>query len=172
MRAATLEADIYNSLNPAFPPSFQLVVKMVESIRRVPGISAVLYDLTSKPPGTTEWEWTAPSPIRRRTAQLETETSKASPLFLSWLVVFEKKNPSEWLGKCQSACIFVSFSSRFSRFHHHRLGQVHDFHTCRSEREISFANKLPVENFDRSNQPNPEFFSFFNFRRGIWFSRS
>lgn len=34
----------------------ELVTKMVESVRKVPGISAVLYDLTSKPPGTTEWE--------------------------------------------------------------------------------------------------------------------
>ncbi|CAL1543679.1 unnamed protein product [Lymnaea stagnalis] len=30
--------------------------KMVENILQVPGISRVLYDLTAKPPGTTEWE--------------------------------------------------------------------------------------------------------------------
>ena len=29
---------------------------MVQKIKSVPGISRVLYDLTSKPPGTTEWE--------------------------------------------------------------------------------------------------------------------
>lgn len=29
---------------------------MVEKIKTVPGISRVLYDLTPKPPGTTEWE--------------------------------------------------------------------------------------------------------------------
>jgi len=34
----------------------EVVHKMVNSIKTVPGISRVLYDLTSKPPGTTEWE--------------------------------------------------------------------------------------------------------------------
>lgn len=34
----------------------QVVKKMVTEISTVPGISRVLYDLTSKPPGTTEWE--------------------------------------------------------------------------------------------------------------------
>jgi GMP synthase (glutamine-hydrolysing) len=29
---------------------------MAKSVVKVPGISRVLYDLTSKPPGTTEWE--------------------------------------------------------------------------------------------------------------------
>ncbi len=34
----------------------EVVAKMVSEIMTVPGISRVLYDLTSKPPGTTEWE--------------------------------------------------------------------------------------------------------------------
>lgn len=29
---------------------------MIAEISTVPGISRVLYDLSSKPPGTTEWE--------------------------------------------------------------------------------------------------------------------
>lgn len=44
---------------PALPGrelSTELVSKMVSEIGTVPGISRVLYDLTSKPPGTTEWE--------------------------------------------------------------------------------------------------------------------
>jgi len=44
---------------PALPGkdlSVELVSKMVSEIGTVPGISRVLYDLTSKPPGTTEWE--------------------------------------------------------------------------------------------------------------------
>ncbi|XP_060075843.1 GMP synthase [glutamine-hydrolyzing]-like [Ylistrum balloti] len=35
---------------------FQVVDKIVESVLTVPGISRVMYDMTSKPPGTTEWE--------------------------------------------------------------------------------------------------------------------
>ncbi len=34
----------------------EVVAKMVAEVLTVPGISRVLYDLTSKPPGTTEWE--------------------------------------------------------------------------------------------------------------------
>jgi len=44
---------------PAVPGkdlSIELVSKMVSEIGTVPGISRVMYDLTSKPPGTTEWE--------------------------------------------------------------------------------------------------------------------
>jgi len=33
-----------------------VVDMMCQQIEKVPGISRVLYDLTSKPPGTTEWE--------------------------------------------------------------------------------------------------------------------
>ncbi|KAK6174661.1 hypothetical protein SNE40_017896 [Patella caerulea] len=34
----------------------EVVNRMVKEIETVPGISRVLYDLTAKPPGTTEWE--------------------------------------------------------------------------------------------------------------------
>jgi len=34
----------------------EVLDKMADAIVKVPGISRVLYDLTSKPPGTTEWE--------------------------------------------------------------------------------------------------------------------
>ena len=35
---------------------FQVVNQMVAEIANVRGVSRVLYDLTAKPPGTTEWE--------------------------------------------------------------------------------------------------------------------
>ncbi|CAG0916137.1 unnamed protein product [Notodromas monacha] len=34
----------------------EVVDEMAKSVARVPGVSRVLYDLTPKPPGTTEWE--------------------------------------------------------------------------------------------------------------------
>lgn len=34
----------------------QVLEQMVSAVLEVPGISRVLYDLTAKPPGTTEWE--------------------------------------------------------------------------------------------------------------------
>ncbi|XP_019864567.1 GMP synthase [glutamine-hydrolyzing] isoform X2 [Aethina tumida] len=34
----------------------EVIQKMVSEVLQVPGISRVMYDLTSKPPGTTEWE--------------------------------------------------------------------------------------------------------------------
>lgn len=44
---------------PAVPGKhlpIEIVNKMVAEMFAVPGISRVLYDLTAKPPGTTEWE--------------------------------------------------------------------------------------------------------------------
>jgi len=44
---------------PAIPGKHipvEVVNKMCQEIEKVAGISRVLYDLTSKPPGTTEWE--------------------------------------------------------------------------------------------------------------------
>lgn len=44
---------------PAVPGKhlpLELVAKMVNEVMTVPGISRVMYDLTPKPPGTTEWE--------------------------------------------------------------------------------------------------------------------
>ncbi|CAH0564257.1 unnamed protein product [Brassicogethes aeneus] len=44
---------------PAVPGKqlpIDVIQKMVSEVVQVPGISRVLYDLTSKPPGTTEWE--------------------------------------------------------------------------------------------------------------------
>ena len=44
---------------PAVPGNdlnLDVLYKMVSEIRSVSGISRVLYDLTPKPPGTTEWE--------------------------------------------------------------------------------------------------------------------
>lgn len=37
--------------------NFQAIERVVnEILTKVPGISRIMYDLTSKPPGTTEWE--------------------------------------------------------------------------------------------------------------------
>jgi GMP synthase (glutamine-hydrolysing) len=38
-----------------FPPEF-LVQLATRIINKVPGINRVTYDITSKPPGTIEWE--------------------------------------------------------------------------------------------------------------------
>lgn len=54
-----LTADFMTGL-PAVPNTDMLpldvVERMVKEVLTVAGISRVLYDLTSKPPGTTEWE--------------------------------------------------------------------------------------------------------------------
>uniref|UniRef100_A0A2K5F1M9 GMP synthase C-terminal domain-containing protein n=1 Tax=Aotus nancymaae TaxID=37293 RepID=A0A2K5F1M9_AOTNA len=34
----------------------EVVLKMVTEIKKIPGISQIMYDLTSKPPETTQWE--------------------------------------------------------------------------------------------------------------------
>jgi len=34
----------------------EVVQMMVQQVEKIEGISKVLYDLTPKPPGTTEWE--------------------------------------------------------------------------------------------------------------------
>ena len=39
-----------------FCSSPKVLKEMVESLQDIQGISRVLYDLTAKPPGTTEWE--------------------------------------------------------------------------------------------------------------------
>lgn len=51
--------DLIESLKNIFNNTFlffQVLEKMVKEIKSVSGISRVLYDLTPKPPGTTEWE--------------------------------------------------------------------------------------------------------------------
>ena len=35
---------------------FQVLEDMVSAVSDISGISRVMYDLTAKPPGTTEWE--------------------------------------------------------------------------------------------------------------------
>ena len=41
---------------PGVDIPLEAVQKIVQQVLTVPGISRVVYDLTSKPPGTTEWE--------------------------------------------------------------------------------------------------------------------
>lgn len=63
----------------------QVVNKMCSEVLSVQGISRVLYDLTSKPPGTTEWEWW---PL---------DTYDQCLLNFSALPTAETKNMPEWL---------------------------------------------------------------------------
>ncbi|KAM7541506.1 hypothetical protein Aperf_G00000042799 [Anoplocephala perfoliata] len=53
-----LTADFMTGLpaRPGVDLPFAVVDKMVKAASEVPGISRVLYDMTSKPPATTEWE--------------------------------------------------------------------------------------------------------------------
>lgn len=44
------------SAQPGKHISLEVVNKMADNLKTIPGISRVMYDLTSKPPGTTEWE--------------------------------------------------------------------------------------------------------------------
>lgn len=57
---ATVSLNILNIIRAVvqliFSLFLQVVEKMVRKISSIDGISRVLYDLTSKPPGTTEWE--------------------------------------------------------------------------------------------------------------------
>ncbi|BFZ22924.1 hypothetical protein BsWGS_25964 [Bradybaena similaris] len=61
-RSVVIRTFITNDFMTGIPvtPGRQVPVKvinqMVENVLQVPGISRVLYDLTAKPPGTTEWE--------------------------------------------------------------------------------------------------------------------
>jgi GMP synthase (glutamine-hydrolysing) len=61
-RSVAIRTFITNDFMTGVPaaPGKQLPVEaldeMVEGVLNVPGISRVVYDLTSKPPGTTEWE--------------------------------------------------------------------------------------------------------------------
>lgn len=70
---------------------------MVASLKEVQGISRVLYDLTSKPPGTTEWEWLQDWSTRRQYLlssylRFDTQTTpKCWPLRLVCMALLEAK---------------------------------------------------------------------------------
>lgn len=61
-RSVVIRTFITNDFMTGIPATpgkhlaLEVVNDMVENIKKVPGISRVLYDLTAKPPGTTEWE--------------------------------------------------------------------------------------------------------------------
>ena len=75
----------------------QVLDEMVTNMNKVQGISRVLYDMTAKPPGTTEWEWIKTSPhlsnkreglhtvqsLPSRTHQRQRDASTSSKLLLS-----------------------------------------------------------------------------------------
>ncbi|KAG8185590.1 hypothetical protein JTE90_023289 [Oedothorax gibbosus] len=61
-RSAVIRTFITNDFMTGVPATpnkhlpIELIEKMAEKMLEVPGISRILYDLTPKPPGTTEWE--------------------------------------------------------------------------------------------------------------------
>merc|ERR1712139_240015 len=63
MRSIAIRTFITNDFMTGVPAEpgtdympLEVLAEMVEGIQAVKGISRVVYDLTSKPPGTTEWE--------------------------------------------------------------------------------------------------------------------
>lgn len=44
------------SAAPGHETPVEVMLKMVSGVKKISGISRIMYDLTSKPPETTEWE--------------------------------------------------------------------------------------------------------------------
>ena len=56
-KSSNFKKEFSTQIFRVFPFFFrQVLSEMVENLRDVQGISRVLFDLTAKPPGTTEWE--------------------------------------------------------------------------------------------------------------------
>lgn len=57
IHVSTIQSTNYAILLTVLLTSFQAIERIVnEILAKVQGISRIMYDLTSKPPGTTEWE--------------------------------------------------------------------------------------------------------------------